>query len=143
MLKFLLNLLGIGPGPDPIQGAMTGVRLKPFDNNREEPYWTLSRALEKELKARGVVFDASAEFQCLLDWEKLGGSHMRLKLAAKIDQILVEVAVREGFPFLTEVDFDIEDTIEMDEEKKTIMFLRRGAQKLAERLEYRYLHDLR
>ncbi len=141
MLTALLQLLGLAPKviPSPLNGLV----LQPFENNPEEPYATLSRGMQSELTRRGVLFDPAAEMKCELDWEMLAGSHLRLKLAARIGTHLVDTTVREGWPMREVVDFDIEVTSRMHEDKKAILFFQRGAEKLVERLEHRYAHDLR
>lgn len=145
MLATLLRLLGLRQNtPEEIMPSpLNGLVLRPFEENREEPYWTLSRAMQKELHKRGVLFQPTAEMQCELDWEMLAGSHLRLKLAARIGTYLVDTTVREGWPLREVVDFDIEETVHMNGDKKVVLFLQRGAEKLVERLEHRHARDLR
>lgn len=140
MLAFLRKALSLTR--EPIPSPLNGIMLAPFDDDQTEPYRTLSRAMRDQLVRRGVAFSNKAEWKCELDWEKLGGAQLRLKLAARVGTLLVETTVREGFPLREVVDFDLEATYRMSEEKKLILFLTRGAEKLVERLEYRYVHDL-
>jgi hypothetical protein len=139
MLSNLLAFFGFG-AKEP--GLLEGLVLKNFEQNREEPFYTFSGAMRAELSARGVRFTPDATTECLLDWEILGGSHLRVKAALKIVDILVQETVREGDPDRQVVDFDIHETIAMNYDKKVLMFFERIAAKLAERFEHRYLHDL-
>jgi predicted transcriptional regulator len=144
MFAEFMRFLGLTQpaGSDYVSDTLCDITLRNFDTTAEEPYATLAAALQKALQARGVRFTDDSTEECLLDWKILGGSKLRLEVAAKLCGILITTTGREGIPFREEVDFDIQDTFRFNEDKKTLLFFERAGEKLAAGFEVRYLRDL-
>jgi hypothetical protein len=144
MFAELMRFLGLTQptGAKYVSTTLCDITLRNFDTTADQPYATLASALQKALQARGVTFADDSTEECLLDWKILGGSKLRIEVAAKLCGILVTTTVREGIPFREEVDFDIQDTFRLSEDEKTLLFFERAGEKLAEGFEVRYFRDL-